>query len=557
MVTEIELKYSLLECRDMATEQQVKAQICQLLTDQELTFVHQVKQLSNHYFDTESLSLRQQRIALRTRGTKYLHQDVSFEQTIKTSGTVIAGLHQRPEYNVDIDDAKPILTLFPETIWRPATDIKQLQQQIVELFSTNFTRHTWLVTLDDAQVEIAFDSGEVACEGHGNKPRIYEIELELVSGDTQALFVLTKVLFSQLAIRPGQLTKAARGYALYHESITLPTPVESKPAYEKVIVEPISLSMINLPKNCQLNDAFSYGIEYSLSQLQLSVDSYVAANSIDRLSKLNKISELLALLRQGFWLFSGVLSNKAPDNNSPDEPLPNEKLSTEQQALRSELSYFIRTIHWVDNALYIQALINKQSSYPKEMLVYKELIAKLQLAQSRYPSEQHVLSLLHSERFNNLQLGLLALILKNNSTTTLKIQDAPSLTEFAAKHLTTSTKTLSNELAKLQKPHELSTTEIYLTAHSLLIRALLTTSWFSCLFAQTDSDLVKRFSMPLLDIKQGISELQSLNLLQQQLVQLPEPEKKLAKWLADKSENLIIALDQSRAKALTMKPYWP
>ena len=113
MVTEIELKYSLLECRDMATEQQVKAQICQLLTEQELTFVHQVKQLSNHYFDTKSLSLRQQRIALRTRGTQSLHQDVRFEQTIKTSGTGIAGLHQRPEYNVDIDDAKPILALFP------------------------------------------------------------------------------------------------------------------------------------------------------------------------------------------------------------------------------------------------------------------------------------------------------------------------------------------------------------------------------------------------------------------------------------------------------------
>ena len=68
--------------------------------------------------------------------------------------------------------------------------------------------------------------------------------------------------------------------------------------------------------------------------------------------------------------------------------------------------------------------------------------------------------------------------------------------------------------------------------------------------------MVSRFSMPWLDIKQGISELQSLSLLQQQLVHLPASEPKLAQWLTNKSDNLITALDQSRAKALTMKPYW-
>ena len=539
MVTEIELKYSLLECRDMATEQQVKEKICQLLTEQELTFVHQVMQLSNHYFDTESLSLRQQRIALRTRGTQALQQGVSFEQTIKTSGTVIAGLHQRPEYNVDIDDAKPILALFPEAIWRPATDIKQLQQEIVELFSTNFTRHTWLVTLSNAQVEIAFDSGEVACQGHSHKPRIYEIELELVSGDTQALFVLTKLLFSQLALRPGQLTKAARGYALYHESIAASVNLENIAIDDDELVEPIALTMIDLSKNSSIDSAFNKGIEYSITQLQLSVDSYVDAPS---LSKLAKISELLALLRQGFWLFKELF----PANKSPSE----------QQELRSELSYFIRTIHWVDNARYIQALTSKRSCNQKAALVKQELITKLQLAQQRYPNESQVLAILHSERFNNLQLNLLSLLLKRNSADTNKTENSSSLFEFATKHLTHSSRALSCELAKLQETPSASSSELYLTAHSLLIRALLTTSWFGGLVSGSESDMVSRFSMPWLDIKQGISELQSLSLLQQQLRHLPVSEPKLAQWLTNKSENLITALDQSRAKALTMKPYW-
>jgi triphosphatase len=493
MVTEIELKYSLLENHELVTSEQIKTKVSQLLSEHELTFIHNEKQLSNHYFDTPDLTLRKGKVALRTRGTKCLGEDEHFEQTVKTSGTIIAGLHQRPEYNVDIDDEKPIIALFPHTIWQPKTNISQLQQQIVELFSTHFTRHTWLVNVDNSQVEIAFDCGEIACQNYVNKPRIYEIELELVSGDTQALFVLTKLLFSQLALRPGQLTKAARGYALYHESKTPGSEVDSKVANEAVIVDQISLSMLDRPKNMQLDNAFTHGIESSLTQLQLSVDSYVEASSVDRLNKLNKVSELLVLLRQGFWLF-------------------NEILTTDEIALRAELSYFIRTISWVDNARYIQLLTRKQSTYQKETSVNQELITKLQLTQARYPSESQVLALLHSERFNNLQVNLLALLLTRHSDNTSTIRNHSSLVDFAINHLNTSTKSLSSELERLIEPQCSLSIERYLTAHSLLIRALATTSWFSCLFTEPQNELIKRYNMPWLDVKQGISELQSLSL---------------------------------------------
>lgn len=534
MVTEIELKYSLLESDEQAKPEQIKTIISQLLSEHEISFVHQEKQLSNHYFDTANLTLRKNRIALRTRGTKCFNEAQRFEQTIKTSGTVIAGLHQRPEYNIDILDAQPIISLFPNSIFQSNIDINLLQQQIVELFSTHFTRHTWLVSYADAQVEIAFDCGEVACQSYANKPRIYEIELELVTGDAKALLMLTKLLFSQLALRPGQLTKAARGYALYHESTALISEVENKPPNDIALVEKISLPIIKLPKKTELHNAFTYGIEFTLNQLQRCVDCYVETPSLTMLSK---VSEQLILLRQGFWLFDKFLA-------------PNE------EAIRDELSYFIRTIHWVENARYIQLLINKQSTYQKENLVNQELITKLQLRQSRYPRESQVLALLHSERFNNLQIDLLSLLLNRNRDDNLKVDNTCSLVEFASRHLTNSTKILSVELAKVQKPEGSSSIELYLTAHSLLIRALLTTSWFSCLFAEPESDMVNKFNMPWLDIKQGISELQSLNLLQQQLVHLPKEEKKLAQWLANKNDNLITALDQSREKALTMKPYW-
>jgi len=542
MITEIELKYSLLKTYELASSQQIKSKICQLLTDHNLEFIHQEKQLSNHYFDTPSLSLRKHKIALRTRGTKCEGGVECFEQTIKTSGTVIAGLHQRPEYNVDIEDDKPLLTLFPDTIWQKGINVEQLQQSIIELFSTNFVRHTWLVTLDDAQVEIAFDSGEVACQGYDKKPSIYEIELEIVSGDTNLLFVLTKILFSKLALRPGQLTKAARGYALYHQSITQDYSNKNKP-YKNAStaralpiidsIEQVSQTMITLSNHNRLVDAFRQGVSFSLSQLQLSVDNYVNTHSLDSISK---ISELLALLRQGFWLF-------------------NESLTAEELKLRDELSYFIRTIHWVDNARYIQALKNKHSSYQKEALISQQLIKKLQLSQSRYPKESQIIELFHSERFNNLQLDLLSVLLKKDKVS--DEQDSQSLIAFAANHLTENANALSNELAKNLKPAGSSSTELYITTHSLLIRALLTSSWFSCLFEDQKNNTVRKFNMPWLDIKQGISELQFLHLLEQQLEHLPDIEVKLVRWLAEKSENLIKALDQSSAKSLSMKPYWP
>ena len=38
------------------------------------------------------------------------------EQTIKTAGVPIGGLHPRPEYNVDIHSAVPNLALFQQEI---------------------------------------------------------------------------------------------------------------------------------------------------------------------------------------------------------------------------------------------------------------------------------------------------------------------------------------------------------------------------------------------------------------------------------------------------------
>jgi triphosphatase len=534
MITEIELKYSLLGSKGLAAVDKTKAKVCQLFTEHDFSFSYKRKELTNHYFDTENLSLSLNKIALRTRGTKQDNEGIHFEQTIKTSGSAVAGLHQRPEYNVDINDALPNISLFPHDIWQEGTNIEELQTQLMELFSTNFTRHTWLVTLADAQVEIALDYGDIFCQGHKEKLKIFEIELELVNGKPEALFVLTKILFTQLALRPGQLTKAARGYTLYQRSLTQGSQIKNKYLSDSEAVEQLSLSMMNFPKVHSIDKIFNQGVEFTLTQLQLTVDRYVEQPS---LITLGKISELLALLRQGFWLFK-------------------DKLTDEVKMLRSELSYFIRTIHWVDNARFIDDLTNKQCSYQKGTSVNQELIIKLQLTKKRYPNESQVMALLHSERFNNLQLNLLSLLLKRSTIDKEEVVNSKVLALFAANHLTHCVRLLSTELTSFANLQRLSSNDLYITANSLLIRALLTISWFSYLFIEPNDELAKKFIMPWLDIKQGINELQSLNLLQEQLSYLPNKEDKLESRLMSKSENLITALDQPRVKALSMKPYW-
>lgn len=348
MLTEIELKYSIFD-RQLLPESQVTSIINQVLIEHGISFTYQDKALSNHYFDTQDLQLRKQRIALRTRGTGIENKPVCFEQTIKTSGRVIAGLHQRPEYNVDINDSKPILALFPSSLWQSDTDLVALQQQVVEMFSTNFTRCTWLITLDDAKVELAFDCGEVACEGYDNKPGIYEVELELVTGETQVLFSLTKLLLAKLPLRPGQLTKAARGYALRKEFDKRNSSSSSSDSRSTTKVSEQTDAVI------EENTHSALSLEECIKHIQLNVDGFVVTES------LKAIRSIHLLLQQ---------VNKTIKANYQSDKLKNTS---------AELEYFI--------VFFNDSLTNSSVK------------------------QGETLTVLHSERFNLLQLNLLVLLL--------------------------------------------------------------------------------------------------------------------------------------------------
>lgn len=164
-------------------------------------------QLFNEYFDTPDQLLGQRKIGFRIRV-----KNEEIEQTVKTKGSVEGGLHQRPEYNIELQEAKPDLTKFDADIWAPDFDVEAINQQLVSMFTTNFRRVTFDLINGDDHIEIVFDQGDVKNQS-GRLP-ISEIEIELKKGDPSALFDIADQISQFIAVRLSNTTKASRGYQL-------------------------------------------------------------------------------------------------------------------------------------------------------------------------------------------------------------------------------------------------------------------------------------------------------------------------------------------------------
>ncbi|MFM5258683.1 CYTH domain-containing protein [Aeromonas veronii] len=198
MQTEIEIKFFV--ARDIQPE------LSNLLNSLEIKESSQ-QQLGNVYFDTPTLALRRLDMGLRIRRC-----DAFAEQTIKCRGQVVGGLHARPEYNAPVSGDLPTLSAFPDEIWPTLSERDHIQQQLVAQFRTDFLRRHWLIAFEGAEIELAWDQGEIV--GSQGSTTINELELELKSGATAALFALARRLARIGGLRLGAQSKAQRGYRL-------------------------------------------------------------------------------------------------------------------------------------------------------------------------------------------------------------------------------------------------------------------------------------------------------------------------------------------------------
>jgi len=170
--------------------------------------------LRNTYFDTPELLLKKHGMELRVRRVGGVSN-----QTLKAVGQAAeAGLHQRQEWEARVTGSRPELALLMAlvgagSLWEKVLDSPGLAQELTPIFSSEVRRTVWKLRLaQEAEVELALDQGELR-RGDMHEP-ISEIELELKAGMPEALFGLALQLQEQVPLRVGNLSKAARGYAL-------------------------------------------------------------------------------------------------------------------------------------------------------------------------------------------------------------------------------------------------------------------------------------------------------------------------------------------------------
>ena len=117
--------------------------------------------LKNTYYDTPDQQLSANKVALRIR-----EKGDQLIQTLKSRGTSEAGMHSRHEWEWIIPDHQLDFAHLETAQWPKSLHCSDLQNSIIPVFSTDFTRTTWILdTVDHAgeplKVEIALDQGEV------------------------------------------------------------------------------------------------------------------------------------------------------------------------------------------------------------------------------------------------------------------------------------------------------------------------------------------------------------------------------------------------------------
>jgi inorganic triphosphatase YgiF len=249
-------------------------------------------QLINYYYDTPDRRLRQHDMGLRIRDCAQV-----FEQTIKTKGTTVGGVHQRPEYNVTLPQPVLDLSLFDTQIWPSGLDVSSLQNDVEVMFITTFTRQVFLVELvDGSQVEIVFDLGQIttSLSDTTDSAAICEIELELKHGSATALFELAKQICLITPVRFGNLSKAARGYHL----------VDGRPDEPK---KPDNMLPIRGLHN--IEETFSFTLEQGLGLWQSATARYFETLELTALSDMLSAIKLLnyTLVIYQAWLNEDVL----------------------------------------------------------------------------------------------------------------------------------------------------------------------------------------------------------------------------------------------------------
>ena len=133
-----------------------------------------------------------------------------YEMTLKTKGEIVGGLHIRPEYNLPLENEKPDFKRLISHFNLQIEQAEQISANLQPTFSTDFLRHQWLIEINQSQIEVVLDQGEV--KNPFGSEKICELEFELKIGALADIFQLIEQMPKLDGMWLSSLSKAQRGY---------------------------------------------------------------------------------------------------------------------------------------------------------------------------------------------------------------------------------------------------------------------------------------------------------------------------------------------------------
>ena len=236
---------------------------------------HQVV-LGNTYYDTPERFFAHEQMGLRVRT-----ENTRYEMTLKTAGKVVDGVHIRPEYNLPLNEPKPDFVQLNAHFQLGFENAAQINAELLPTFSTDFTRHIWLVCYQQSQIEIALDQGLI--QNPLGECEICELEFELKTGQLKDILALIAQMPVMQGIWFSDLSKAQRGYYLgqavkFSEEIAKSLKVDSLLKQEALLADYIRQYPENSAYLSALNQQLKTEFDWAQMQAYLKSPTYFAQN---------------------------------------------------------------------------------------------------------------------------------------------------------------------------------------------------------------------------------------------------------------------------------------
>ncbi|NVK55197.1 MAG: CYTH domain-containing protein [Alteromonadaceae bacterium] len=462
-------------------------------------------ELLNDYYDTEDHFFQQHKIGMRVRG-----ENGRYEQTVKTQGQISGGLHRRQEYNVDLNDDSPDLSLFNDVNWPKGTNAQELNDKLEKQFGTHFTRSVFNVIYDDAKVELVFDKGSVVAPP--NEAPICEIELELKEGELGRLFDLAGELAVSLPVRLSDTSKAAQGYQLLHG---VSTKVQPLPDF------------LPLDDTVTTEVAFCRAMECGLQHWQVHEHRYFETGATKMLTE---IARAVQMLLQTVSLYLPVLQ------------------CPELLRLHKHLLAYADNWLWQDDLQSLRLLLSKKSLFNKKLSRYPALLSYLQGRQAGLVQAHDPATRLFQSQPSVLKLDSARLLQEKPWRSSAQDYDL-ALMAHAKGWLSQGWQTIQQTMPIQRRMYASNYTSVEMLLRQTLFNGFLLADLFE--------DSRGHFRAPWLDILTGIDELNALLLLKKSIfdAELAE-QQELLEWVHEKTHSLLAVMERSRQVALSGEIYW-